>query len=167
MEVETLLEFADRLFFEKHGKHLNDLQVEVIKGAIARRKYAAIAQDYHCTEGHVKDVAYELWQILSEFLGEEVNKSNLRATLERKGILNSWTNFVFGDFGNCNSIGTIEIDRTEDRYTNQKQRKELDRFQKGKEEAKREAIPKLREIGLTPEQIARALDLPDDAVESM
>lgn len=43
----------------------------------------------HRSESRIRDVAYKLWRILSQQLGEDVNKSNFRSTLERLQITSS------------------------------------------------------------------------------
>lgn len=83
MDVKDILQFTDSLFFSETGKHIDRLQETILKGTLDGQKYSEIAEAEHCTEGHVRNVASELWQILSNALGQEVNKSNLRRTLQR------------------------------------------------------------------------------------
>ena len=87
MTVEATLTLADTLIFTETGKHLTDLQTIIIRGVWQGRKYPEIAQEYGCTEGHAKDVAYLLWKLLSQVLGEKVSKSNLRSVLERRMLV--------------------------------------------------------------------------------
>jgi NACHT domain len=90
MELKEILRFADERVCAKTGKHLDDLQEAILKEALQGRKYAKIAQDRDCTEGYVRVAAAELWKILSEALGEEVSKVNVRSKLERAKF---YTNF--------------------------------------------------------------------------
>jgi AAA+ ATPase superfamily predicted ATPase len=90
MELKEVLRFADEKVFSKTGKHLDDLQEAILKEALQGRKYAKIAQDRDCSEGYVRVAASELWKILSDVLGEDVSKVNVRAILERA---NFYTNF--------------------------------------------------------------------------
>lgn len=83
MDVKEILKFADDLVFTKTGKHLDDVQDAVLRGAWQGQKYPKIAEEAHCSEGHARDVASELWKILSDVLGEDINKSNFRSTLQR------------------------------------------------------------------------------------
>lgn len=62
---------------------MDDLQEAILRGAWKGQRYSKIAEEFHCTEGHVRNVASELWQVLSNVLGEELNKSNFKTTLER------------------------------------------------------------------------------------
>lgn len=83
MDVQEVLRFADEMVFAKTGEHLDDLQKAILLGVWKGQKHSTIAEESHRTEGHVRNVASELWQILSEVFGEEVNKSNLKIAMER------------------------------------------------------------------------------------
>ncbi|WP_245824180.1 ATP-binding protein [Planktothrix tepida] len=78
-----MLQFVDQLVVERTGKHLDDLQRAVVEGTWQKQTYDDIAQKYHVTKNHVGDVAYQLWQLLSKELGEDVKKYNFRSVLER------------------------------------------------------------------------------------
>ncbi|RZM78849.1 tetratricopeptide repeat protein [Leptolyngbya iicbica] len=83
MSADKVLEQADALVFRATGKHLNDLQRKILQAVWRRQTYGEIAQRLRYTEGHVKDVASQLWQALSQALDERVTKSNSLAVLER------------------------------------------------------------------------------------
>jgi tetratricopeptide (TPR) repeat protein len=83
MNVDTAINWIDRLLKIETGKHLNDLQIFIIGQVWQGQKYIEIATNYHCTEGHVKDIAAALWQLLSQLLGERVTKTNLKSILQR------------------------------------------------------------------------------------
>lgn len=83
MNVDTAINWIDRLLVIETGKHLSDLQIFIIEQVWLGRKYVEIAGDYHCTEGHVKDIAAALWQLLSQLLLERVTKTNLKSILQR------------------------------------------------------------------------------------
>ncbi len=104
MDVEEILKFADNLVFAKTGKHLDNVQEAILIGAWQGQKYPKIAAEAHCSEGHARDVASELWKILSDVLGEAVNKSNFKSTLKRQqfSIISShyWKDTV--QIGNVN-----------------------------------------------------------------
>ncbi len=86
MNLKEMLHFADKIVFEKTGQHLDDLQEAVLRGTLQRETYKHIAKDFDCSESSVRQVGSQLWQILSEELGEDVSKSNLRAAMERLQI---------------------------------------------------------------------------------
>jgi hypothetical protein len=100
--INDYILFADKVVFNKTGQHLDDIQIGVIEGVLERRRYADIAKKLSCTEGYVKDVGYQLWKLLSEIFGEEVNKSNIKSSLLRHNFTNN-----VSISGNDNSIGSI------------------------------------------------------------
>ncbi len=83
MNFKEMLKLADDLVFAKTGQHLDDLQAAVLRGTVQGETYQEIADALHCSEPHVRDVGYKLWQIFSEMLGEDIRKRNFRATMER------------------------------------------------------------------------------------
>ncbi len=89
MNVNQVLQFVDRLVVERTGKHLDDVQRAVVEGTWERQTYDDIAQKCHVTKNHVGDVGAELWQLLSEILGEDIKKTNFRSNLERVYIESS------------------------------------------------------------------------------
>lgn len=88
MDFQKVLKLADDLVFTHTGEHLDALQNSILRGVWQGEKYAKIADDFHLSEGHVRDVASELWKILSDALGENLNKSNVCARLERLQFTN-------------------------------------------------------------------------------
>lgn len=172
MGWQEVLKSIDDLVFARTGKHLDSLQAAILKGVFDGQKYAEIANEYKCTVGHVKDEGYELWQILSEVIGEDLNKSNFRATVERLGLLNSHYKIIgnpvqIGNINFCSNLGQTsegsELDDLESLRTKSATQVEQDE-EMGIEtvllEAKLKTVPKLAELGLTAQQIAQALDLP-------
>ncbi len=94
MNLKEMLTLADRIVFEKTGQHLDDLQAAVLRGTLQREAYKHIAKDFDCSESNVRQVGSQLWQILSEELGEDVNKNNFRASMERLQISIFYKNFA-------------------------------------------------------------------------
>jgi hypothetical protein len=78
MNLKEMLKFADDIVFAKTGQHLDDLQAAVLRGTLQRETYKEIAQDFDCSESRTREIGSELWQILSEELGEDINKKNFR-----------------------------------------------------------------------------------------
>jgi len=103
MEVEEILKFTDNLVFAKTGKYLDNVQKAILRGTWQDQKYAKIAEELHRSEGHVRDIASELWKILSEVLGKEINKSNFRSTLQRSHFYIISSHFQ-KDFVNINNV---------------------------------------------------------------
>ncbi|MEG4287806.1 NB-ARC domain-containing protein [Microcoleus sp. C2C3] len=108
MNLKEVLTLADRIVFEKTGQHLDDLQEAVLRGTLQRETYKHIAKNFDCSESSVKQVGSELWQILSEKLGEDVNKKNFISAIYRFQVSNV-SNFaqnvseqyISGSFNTC------------------------------------------------------------------
>ncbi|MEM9509501.1 MAG: hypothetical protein AAGA16_17765, partial [Cyanobacteria bacterium P01_E01_bin.35] len=84
MNLEEVLNLVDAALSNQTGKHLSSLQREILQGSWNGETYPAIAQVAYCTEGHVRDVAAELWRELSAALGERVGKKSFKRILEKK-----------------------------------------------------------------------------------
>ncbi|MCL1475312.1 NB-ARC domain-containing protein [Argonema antarcticum] len=95
MDVQEVLKLADDIVFAKTGKHLDNLQEGILRGTWQRQKYPEIAKTCYRSEAHVKKVASKLWKLLSETLGEDINQSNFRYTVERLQL-----SIVESNFGN-------------------------------------------------------------------
>ena len=163
MHVHEVLQFVEKAVYTKTGKHLNDLQRGIIEGTLKRQKYDDIAENCGCSAGHVKDVGYELLQMLSDVFDEPVNKQNLKSVLERQGNLN----ISLGDKSiNSNIIGCVNMGSEQTTHTPEKSQPETPDFH-GNNQANFEKIGKLRQFGLSDEQIAEVLELPLDVVKQV
>ncbi len=172
MDWQAVLQTIDELMFQQTGKHLDNLQRTILQGVLNGEKYREIAQRYKCTPGHVKDEGSQLWQILSEVFGEELNKSNFSATIERLGFANSQHQIIGNpvQIGQLNLYPTSEtpkLDKTA--VVNTELNQEI--FYPGNTvdevlQTKLNAVAKLAEMGLTAEQIAKAVDLPLSEVQA-
>ena len=103
MNLKEMLNLADRIVFEKTGQHLDDLQEALLRGTLQHETYKQIAKDFDCSESRVRNTASQLWQSLSQELGEKVSKSNFRSAMQRlqnSNILNFAYN-VSGSFNIC------------------------------------------------------------------
>jgi cytidylate kinase len=104
MDVQVVLKLADELVFAKTGKHLEYLEEAILQGTLYGRKYSQIAEEFHLSEGHIRDVACELWKKLSDVLEENVSKANVRYILEKAKFYN------FSTIGNDNlTINNVNI----------------------------------------------------------
>jgi GGDEF domain-containing protein len=65
---------------------LTALQELVLRSAWEGKTYTTMAQEAHYGEERVRKVASILWQLLSEFTGEAINKSTFRAALEPRRL---------------------------------------------------------------------------------
>ncbi|MEL7333517.1 MAG: NB-ARC domain-containing protein, partial [Cyanobacteria bacterium J06560_2] len=84
MGIDTAIEYADQLLYERTGKHLSDLQSYIIQQSWQGKTYGQVATLAGYSEGHIKDVASQLWKLLSEALGERITKGNLRSRLKNR-----------------------------------------------------------------------------------
>ena len=151
----------DEAFYLKTGKHLNDLQRGIIEGTLKRQKYSDIAESYGCSAGHAKDVGYALLQMLSDVFDEPVDKGNLKSVLERQQNQNIWGN----TFGDRNIIGYINVCSEHPNDTPEKSQPAAPNLQQHSKNQTKIKIDKLRQFGLSDEQIAEALELPLEVVK--
>ncbi|MCF3609553.1 ATP-binding protein [Planktothrix agardhii 1033] len=87
MTVTEILQFVDSLVFSETEKHLDDLQKKIVEEVFKGKTYQQIADIYDYDEGYIGDECRKLFKILSEQLGENINKSNFCWTIER--VINS------------------------------------------------------------------------------
>ena len=76
MNNHQIINYIDKMTYQKTGKHLNNLQVTILEGVLNGDKYADIAQRAICTTGNINDKASELWQLLTQTFGERITKKN-------------------------------------------------------------------------------------------
>jgi len=161
MDIKEVLEFIDETVFNKTGKHLNDLQRKVIEGALNHQKYSAIADHNGKSEGHVKDIGYEVLQLLSNIFDEPVSKYNLQSVLERQGNFH----LSLGEKSiNNNVIGCVNFGNDESNNNSNKNKVKTTRRRKSKEITK---IQKLKAKGLSDEEIAEILEVNLELVKAI
>jgi len=168
MHTAPILQFVDKVFSAKTGKHLNDLQRKIIEGILNRQKYSDIADIYGCTAGHAKDVGYELLHMLSDAFEEPVHKGNLESVLERQLNLN----INFGDSNTTNFWDSNTINYTNScselpTPTPDKSQPATPDYQDSTNQVKIEMVGKLRQLRLKDEQIAEVLGLALEVVKQM
>jgi WD40 repeat protein len=74
MDLETLIDSVSRIIAPQS---LNAVQKSVIEGAWQGLSYSGMADLGNYDEGYLKGVGSDLWRLLSEKLGRQVNKKNL------------------------------------------------------------------------------------------
>ena len=152
-DIQSLITTVDELIFSHTGEHLDDLQCEILEGVIDHQKYGEIAQKNHRSSKYVRDTAGKLWKTLSEILGEEVNKSNVKSSLRR---------YYYNVSHNFNVINPVQINQghiCNQLPENESQPCNLD------QEAKLEIATELIKEGLSIEKIAKILKLSLDLVK--
>ena len=73
--VQTTLE-------SKTGKQLTPSEQEILKAAWNNESYRNLAERLYLSIGHIKNLAFILWQSLSDLFGENITKSNFRRVIE-------------------------------------------------------------------------------------
>jgi hypothetical protein len=162
MDIPQTVKFVDEAVCAKTGKRLNDLQRRIIAGILSRQKYADVAETYGYSSQHVKKASYELLQMLSEMFAEQVKKSNFESVLERQ--INQNINLGNNNTFQNNRISYINGCPDPSTPTPEKSQPENPDFH-GNNQANIEKIGKLRQFGLSDEQIAEVLELPLDVVK--
>lgn len=174
MEWQSVVNSIDEFVFEKTGEHLDSLQLAILKGVLNGHKYSAIGKQYGCSTGHAKDKGYELWQLLSKVFDQDVNKSNLVATVERLGFVNYQSPFIGNNvrvntINLCSNYETANLEHQDKVHPESPVKNTIYEDQIVEhilQETKFKAVEKLSKLGLTPEQIAESLDLPLPEVEN-
>jgi hypothetical protein len=85
-KIEKLVEFAILLVATETGVSLNYIQKVLLRESLLeeQKSYAQIAEENKYSESYIKfSVAPKLWQLLSQAIGEKVNKKNFQALLEQ------------------------------------------------------------------------------------
>jgi hypothetical protein len=87
ISIEQIIESTEELIVDKTGKTLSFIQKSVLSESISETKktYGQIATENNYSETYIKRIiAPKLWQLLSEAVGEKVNRTNCRAVLEQR-----------------------------------------------------------------------------------
>jgi hypothetical protein len=85
-KIEGLVEFAILLVATETGVSLNYIQKVLLRESLLeeQKSYAQIAEENKYSESYIKfSVAPKLWQLLSQAMGEKVNKKNFQVLLEQ------------------------------------------------------------------------------------
>ncbi|OKH45554.1 hypothetical protein NIES2101_26240 [Calothrix sp. HK-06] len=94
LSIEETIDLCQDLILEKTGKLLSFIQKVILRESLTQTKktYAKIAVENNYSENYIKQfVAPKLWQLLSNTVGERVNRTNCDAVLkERLEILSSF-----------------------------------------------------------------------------
>lgn len=85
--IEELVEFALQLVATETGVSLNYIQKVIVRESLLENKktYAKLAEENKYSESYIKfTVAPKLWHLLSQAIGEKVNKTNFSGLLEQR-----------------------------------------------------------------------------------
>ena len=76
--------FVDELVFRYSGRHLTDLECEIVVHSFNGLTYAEVVVQIRLSEKHISDIAYRLFALISEASCEPVKKKNFRSFCYRK-----------------------------------------------------------------------------------
>ena len=80
--LEDCISFINQIHLETYQKPLSDLKRTIIEGSWEGKSYQQIADRVSYSKDYInRDVAYELWNDLSQALGIKVSKNSFKATL--------------------------------------------------------------------------------------
>ncbi|MBE9183493.1 ATPase [Microcoleus sp. LEGE 07076] len=104
MDDRQVAKWADDIVFSETGKHLDHIQQSILRGTWQRQKYPEIAKNCNRSSPHIRKEASKLWKLLSQTLGEDINQSNFRPTVER------WQfSIVSSHFGDYAQVGKFKV----------------------------------------------------------
>ncbi|WRH68748.1 MAG: NB-ARC domain-containing protein [Planktothrix sp. GU0601_MAG3] len=84
MDTERIVESIKQIVYQKSGKYLKDIQVDILREVLNNNnQYRRIAGLTNATEDIIKKQASLLWQLLSQVFDEKVTKFNVKAVLDR------------------------------------------------------------------------------------
>lgn len=84
MKFEQAFEVVDKAFSANTGRHLNDVELMVLRGSCEGLTYDEMAERSGYGVNYLKgDAGHKFWKLLSKALGEQVGKRNFQAALER------------------------------------------------------------------------------------
>lgn len=86
MNFEEVMEFIETAIAAKTGRQLTKPEKEILKAAWLNQTYNSIADSLYLSVGYIKDLAYRLWQELSDLIGQKVSKHNFRSLLEKQNV---------------------------------------------------------------------------------
>jgi WD40 repeat protein len=81
-ELEEIIKIVDKAFSRKTRMFLNDTQRNIVQGAWYGLSYEKIANTSKHNPAMLESRGRRLWEILSESLGENINKSNFRSVMK-------------------------------------------------------------------------------------
>ena len=163
--LDTLL-FLDEIFFEETGKHLDTLQQKIIKGVLSRQKYSDIAEEYKCSIYRVKEVAADLWRVISKLLGEKVNKNNLESAIERRGIASFGKSIQINQISNLVANGICLGGSSHSDGHSLAQEAQGISFNL-KDSDLKTLVNRMIQEGLNVEQVIRVMGIPNDIINSL
>ena len=103
MNFNEVLMVANEVVSAKTGRNLSKLQETILRGTWENKDYRQIAKDANLSERRTREVGSQLWKIISEQFGQDINKLNFKAAMERLQISHSsnFANIAVNSFNSC------------------------------------------------------------------
>lgn len=84
MDMERAIAAANHAMVRHLGRHLSDVETEILKGSWQGQTYDQIASASGYSDSYLRrDVGTKFWKALSQSLGEAVSKNNFKEALRR------------------------------------------------------------------------------------
>lgn len=84
MDMERAIAAANHAMVRHLGRHLSDVETEILKGSWQGQTYDQIAAASGYSDSYLRrDVGTKFWKALSQSLGETVSKNNFKEALRR------------------------------------------------------------------------------------
>jgi len=88
MNFEQALEFVDVTVFEREGRHLSAPEMTILRGTWQGMTYEQMSEASQYSLNYLmRDIGPRFWRLLSDIMGVEVGKSNIRVVLEGRSSL--------------------------------------------------------------------------------
>jgi hypothetical protein len=84
MTGEQAVRLIDRFLSQAQHQKLNDLQSTIVLQTWDGNTYRSIADRLSYDLDYIKQIAARLWKLLSNLLGENICKSNIKSVLKRQ-----------------------------------------------------------------------------------
>lgn len=112
MNMELAIAAANRAMVNHLGRHLSDVEAEILKGSWQGWTYDQIADASGYSDSYLRrDVGAKLWRSLSEALGETVSKTSFREALHRQSAKDTAPSNVPAAPQTAQAAGTGYIER--------------------------------------------------------
>lgn len=83
--LKIVVRLTDRAVFSRTGKHLSNIETQVLQGAWKGQKYPQIASETGYAIEYLKNcIGPQLWRRLSETFGEKIKKANVKIVLQHQ-----------------------------------------------------------------------------------
>ncbi|MBF2056190.1 MAG: hypothetical protein IGQ45_02980 [Cyanobacterium sp. T60_A2020_053] len=154
INIAEALDFVNREVQSKTGQPLTELQLSILEGTLKNQKYSDIGDVNGFSKGHVQDVGYELFQLLSQVFHKPLKKHNFKKFLKEQKN----TNCHGFNFYNGSTISYSNY-YSDCLFSSSKDESETSEYKEAKNRVQLTTAKKLRKKGLKFEEIAEILEI--------